>query len=235
MQYTIISIDETRAANKADIRSKLTFDEVFPEFVNGKDREQLLRARNKWNIPLPSGFSVGEYGIFYSLLNTLEFGQDNGILYFEDDALVQPDFQQRFECYLADFPDDLDFFVIWNASNQTYDYHNVKEYNDKGEPIYHHRPLNSSAFDFGHSHLCKAYNGYGNVAMYFSPRGCKNTIEYIRRRGMFSTPDCLLYIGAHDGSLNAYSLKPDVPKLVEHDWNAQSTRAGTEWIILSEI
>lgn len=235
-EYAIISIDDSREDKKNWIRQRFTrWTEAEIEFVNGKDPKSLANAKRKWSdVETPGPFKAGEFGIFYSVLNCLEYGaQNNGILYFEDDAMPVADFQLSIETYLDDLPKDADVFAIWSPLNQQGDYNGVSGYNSGGEPSYEQH--DGSIFDFGHDELCKLYAGYGNVCMYFSKNGSKKMISYIKKMGFFSPIDCLICIGCHTGNLNGFALKPNVRALIGYDWDMPTTIHSSKWGSIEEL
>lgn len=235
-EFCIISIDDSREEKKNAIRNALPgWKEAKLSFVNGKDPASLALAAKYWNtISTPGPFKAGEFGIFYSVLNVLEYGAFNdGILYFEDDAIPTIGFQERLEEILKRLPRNADLFALWSPENQGYDYTNVSSYNDKGEPIYEqHR---GSIFDFDDQEISRLWQGYGNVAMYVTKRGCDKIIKYIKAKGFFSPIDCLICIGCHTGRINGFSLKPNILKLIDYDWNAPTTIHHSAWGMLDEL
>lgn len=234
-EFAIISIDDTRVEKKNHIRSILDWKEASIEFVNGKNPEELRLAKKRWNkIETPGPYKAGEFGIFYSVLNCLEYGATHdGILYFEDDAMPKDDFQERLEVYLNELPASMDMFAVWSPLNQQYDYTNISSFNIKGEPIYHRH--NGSIFDYGHPELARLWQGYGNVGMYFSKRGCNKLLHYIENKGFFSPIDCLICIAVHGGYLNGFALKPNVPELIKYDWSAPTTIHKSNWGMIEDL
>lgn len=234
-EFTIISIDDSRESKKNKIRSLLDWHEASIEFVNGKNPEELRLAKKRWSdVDTPGPFKAGEFGIFYSVLNCLEYGaSNNGILYFEDDAMPVENFQERVEYYLEELPKNADVFAIWSPLNQKYDYTEVSNFNNKGEPIYQRHQ--GSIFDYGHSELARLWQGYGNVAMYFTKRGCLRLLNFIKIKGFFSPIDCIVCIAVHGGYLNGFALKPDVSELVKYDWNAPTTIHKSSWGMIDDL
>lgn len=235
MDYTIISIDDSRQQKKDYIRACLgQYNEVKIDFVNGKNPSELLAAKNKWrDVETPGPFKAGEFGIFYSVLNCLEYGaENNGIIYFEDDAIPIPTLEEKLNQYFAGLPRGWDVFAIWSPENQQYDYANVISYNNVGEPIYGNG--NSFVFEFGHSELSMLWQGYGNVAMAFSRNGCRKLLKYIKHRGFFSPIDCLICIAVHGGYLKGFSLKPD-QRIINYDWSAETTIHTSAWGSIQEL
>lgn len=234
-EFTIISIDDSRAEKKALIRNALDWREAEIEFVNGKIPENLRQAKKKWSkVDTPGPFKAGEFGIFYSVLNCLEYGAEhNGILYFEDDATPVDDFQGQLTYCLTELPDNFDMFAVWSPLNQRYDYTEVSNFNNKGEPIYQHHI--GSIFDYGHPSLARLWQGYGNVAMLFSKLGCNKLLHYIENKGFFSPVDCLICIAVHSGYLDGYSLKPDQAELIRYDWSAPTTIHTSNWGMIEDL
>lgn len=234
-EYCIITIDATRQAKKENIDACFNWPKARVDFVNGKNPAMLKEAKAKWaDIPTPGPFKAGEFGIFYSVLNCLEYGAYNdGILYFEDDAIPVSDIQTRLEAYLARLPRGFDMFALWSPENQHYDYENASGYNNVGEPMY--MPHSGSSFDYGDPDLSRLWQGYGNVAMFFSAKGCRKLLAYIKQYGFFSPIDCLICIAVHGGYLNGYSLKPTTNPLISYDWNAETTIHKSAWGMLEDL
>lgn len=235
MKYTIISIDDSRHDNKEYIRACMAMEEAMIDCVNGKDPSKLFAAKTKWHdVETPGPFKAGEFGIFYSVLNALEFGaEDDGILYFEDDAVPVPDIQERLNQYYSELP-EFDMFALWSPANQKHDFENVSSYNDGGEPIYN-GSQKGKIFDIAHPELCRLWNGYGNVSMMFSQKGCQKLINYIKQRGFFSPVDCLICIASHTGILESYALKPSVKPIINYDWNRPTTIHHSKWGMIEQL
>jgi hypothetical protein len=230
VKYTIISVDDSRAENKNLIRSRLDWEEVELDFVDGRIPRRLKQAKQKWHdVDTPGPFKAGEFGVFYSVLTCLEYGSENGgILYFEDDAVPVLDFQQRLEYYLNEIPLPFDVFALWSPANQVGDYTSVSRFNDVGEPQYGQGSMNS-IFEIGKENVSLLWQGYGNVSMCFTEMGCKRLLEYIKARAFFSPIDCLICIAVHGGYLKGYSLKPHVPVLIDYNWNTPTTVHHSRW------
>lgn len=236
IDYAVISIDDSRFYKKVWIRQRfIRSNEAEIDFVNGKNPTELHAAKKKWHdVETPGPFKAGEFGIFYSVLNCLEYGaNNNGIVYFEDDAMPCADFELRTEEYLEALPKDADVFACWSPDNQTGDYGGVSGYNAGGEPSY--EPHKTPIFDFGHDEVCRLWQGYGNVTMAFTKQGSQKALDYIKRKGFFSPIDCLICIACHTGELNGYSLKPGVKKLVDYDWNIPTTIHKSRWGSIEEL
>lgn len=235
-EYAIISVGDTRNDKKLWIQQRfIRWNMANITFVNGENSEELKKAKKYWkNIETPGPFKAGEFGIFYSVLNCLEYGAaNNGILYFEDDAIPVAGFEYELEQYLGQLPEDADMFACWSPENQYGDYDGVSSYNKYGEPKYDsHR---GSIFDIDHDKICKLWQGYGNVCMYFTKIGCIKLLSYIEKRGFFSPIDCLICIAAHTEIINAYALKPGVEKLINYDWKTPTTIHHSRWGMIEEL
>jgi hypothetical protein len=235
MKYTIISIDDSRQANKDELRLFLLgHEEVHLDFCNGKDPADLRKASEYFNVPTPGPFKAGEFGIFYSVLTCLEYGAANdGIIYFEDDAIPTVEMNDRIENYINALPADWDCFALWSPQNQFGDYTAVIKYDKLGVPVYGGSKKN--IFDCGLDEIVRLWQGYGNVAMAFSKQGCNNLLSHIKQEGFYSPIDCLICIAVHREVLNGYALKPHTPKLVDYDWNRPTTIHQSRWGYIEEL
>jgi hypothetical protein len=237
MDYTIISIDDSRTEKKNKIRDAMGeyFTEVNVDFVLGRDPKQLFAAKTKWHdVDTPGPFKSGEFGVFYSILNVLEYGANNdGIVYFEDDAIATDELGLRLSGYIQNLPEDWDLFAIWSPQNQWGDYSGVSGYNKLGEPIYGR--VTNNIFDVDLGDIVKLWQGYGNVSMAFSKQGCKKLLDHIKAEGFYSPVDCLICIATHRNMLNGYALKPRVPVLLNYDWEAPTTVHTTQWGYIQDL
>ena len=236
-EYCIISVDDTRHDNKMNIRSCVTWPEAKIDYVDGRIPSELKKAKHKWNqVDTPGPFKSGEFGVFFSILNVFEYGaENNGILYFEDDAIVLPGFQERIDSYVNDLPNTADMFAVWSPANQRADYDCIRTFNNVGEPQYGSKVTREPIFDYGHRDLCYLWQGYGNVSMLFTKKGCQKALNYIREKGFFSPVDCLICIAVHSGRLSGYALKPTVKPLLDYDWNRPTTVQKSRWGMIDEL
>lgn len=237
MEYTILSINETRKENKDDIRSKMRDKEVFVECVNGNDLDQLRANVEKWEFPLSSGFKLGEFGVWYSNANAWEYAAENdGLLVFEDDAMPIDNFQDNFYMAIDELPQGADFLVLWVPDNQRDDYYHVTGFNRDGTPTYSSsRNFDNSVFNIGKRWISRVYNGYGSVCVYYTKRGAQKLITRAKKMGLYTPVDCYLYLAAHGGYANGYGLNPRDADWVRYDWNRETTIHKSNWVTLQEM
>lgn len=226
MKYNIVTISEDknseRYAYKLLIRHFVEFDEVDIPAVDARnvDLRHELEKRGL-SIPNPHAFSIGEVGIWLSMFDCWQWSVDNNeeLIVFEDDAAPHARFNERFEALYSEIPDDYDFVCLWVPENQRQDYRYMVEYNSEGLPnIYGSLPHGDSLFDFGATRAARVYNGYGNVAQLFSPKGSKFFIDRAREVGLYTPVDCYQYQEAHSGRCKGYGPKPQYANLVNYDW-----------------
>lgn len=237
-KFTIISIDNSREDKKRNIRSRVGLEEVQVDCVNGKDDEQLKRAVKKWHdVELPGPFKRGEFGIFFSLLNVLEYSAEHGdLLVFEDDAMPRRDFNFKFNKYMENSPEDMDFCSIWVPEGQQKDYYYNVKYDDGGNPSWTGElTYDQSVYNVGHPWLSKVYQGFSLVTTVFTQQGSIKLLDYAREKGMFTPADCMIFIAAHTDRVNGYALNPRAEKIVEYDWNAPTTIHKSQWGSIQEF
>lgn len=231
MKYNIISINDQRAEYKARIRERVGLEEVSIPAVNGYevDIEQELEKRG---LTVARGrFSHGEVGIWLSVFDCWQWAVDNDepLVVFEDDAIPAPDFNTRLWEFRQELPSDYDFLTLWVPENQYNDYIYHVRYNEDGtmEHIGPNRNVITSLYNIGAIRLVRAYNGYGNVAMLYSPKGAKFFIDEARK-GITSPVDCFIYLQSHLRKCKGYAPKPNRAKIVGYDWQAETTVHGVD-------
>lgn len=245
INYAIISIDDSRQEKKSHIRNVLFFyDEVKDiEYIRGADLEQVKRFREQ--NPQMMGSSLytprlGEIGVWLSQYNCWKWAAENKrhLMVFEDDAILEPNFEKNWMTLLEELPADYDFLAIFVPNNQLGDYNAIIKYDEEGVPtVWNQTSPEWSSFNFGAKNLAKAYQGYGAVATMFSPKGAQKLIDIAHERGIYTPVDCFFFLNAHSGRLDGYAPKPDsmFPRLVSVDWNAPTTIHDTDRPDMSEI
>lgn len=221
MKYTIISLNDDRLKYKTHIRDTVKgCDEIFIPATNGREvnlDDEL--AKRGLHIPHRGIFSVGEVGIWLSVWDCWQWCVNNkeNLIVFEDDAIPRHYFDEAVHKFLLDIPDGWDYLCLWVPDNQKQDYWYNVTYDDEGLPTIN-GTRNKSLFDFGGDYLAKAYNGYGNVATMFSPRGAEHLMNIARQAGLYTPVDCFLYQEAHAGRCEGYSPQPAHATVVDYDW-----------------
>ena len=225
MKYTIISIDDTRAAYKENLRSVLSnHEEVIIPATDARvvDINEELAKRSLY---LPSGADVrrrGELGVWCSTFDCWKWAVDNDepLLVFEDDAIATTDFNDLLSAFVSEIPHDYDFLSLWVPPNQYLDFVYDSTYTPEGEMLINGPNKNSitSQYNYGAIRTCLAYQGYGNVAMLYSPKGAANLIELAYERGITEPLDCFIFLRAHLRRIDGYAPKPNWAKAVDYDW-----------------
>lgn len=230
MKYTIISINDDRQFYKEQIRRNVELEELLLPAVDGKavDLSEELEVRglhSPWH-----NAKVGELGVWLSNFDRWQYTttMDEPLIVFEDDAFVQADFMGKFSLFYNDLPPDWDFAALWVPDNQKVDYTYDLEYNEIGDPIIRgHLPYQESLFKFSRF-AAHVYQGYGMVAVMYSPKGAAKLVDLAQRYGVYTPVDCFIYQQAHMGNLNGFAPTPIFASIVGYDWQAASHVQQTE-------
>lgn len=133
--FCIVSVDESRAQNKARTRAILAgWREHDPGFVNGWDAQQrsrflqehpflrFLAVPTRWR---PEGWhpNVGEIGYWGSLVRTFEYivAHNVPLVVLEDDAVLRDDFVSLFDAYLSVGEMDAFQLFTWEDRRSPFD------------------------------------------------------------------------------------------------------------------
>lgn len=148
----------------------------------------------------------GEYGLFVSFLNLLNFivkSSDDNFLLVEDDVILDENFVDYFNLCLMDLPDSYDFLSFGYSDGQNEVTENTK--------------INSS-------YIHKSYNQFsGHMVMLFSKNGAKKILKILKRVGMEYNIDCMTYRYSLIGALEGYSVVPLEKRIVTHPNIVEST------------
>lgn len=232
LKYNIISINDDRAEYKKRIRERVGHDEVHIPATDASkvDLGEELDKRGL-KITYEGMFRRGEIGVWLSNYDCWKWAYDNDedLIVFEDDAIPERDFDEKLQLLYSELPPDWDFLTLWIPPNQLIDYVYDVEFDDEGQPTHVGPNLNSitSRFNFGSIRLARVYNGYGNVAQLYSPKGAGKFIRRVEEAGIYTPVDCFVYQEAHAGRAFGYAPKPNRAKLVNYDW-APTTIHETE-------
>jgi GR25 family glycosyltransferase involved in LPS biosynthesis len=235
VKYSIITINDKRKYYKDQIRQHVGLEEERIVSVDGSymNRDGLIESHlddlGLW-ISSQWPLSLGEIGVWMS--NLLHWERvavmDEPLVVFEDDAVIDAHFSEHMNTIVSQLPDDWDFVALWVPDNQRIDYRYNLRYNEHGTPeIYGMRPEGlPSFFDFGSRDLARVYQGYGMVAMMYSPAGGRKLAELAKKYGLRNPVDCFIFEEAHKGALNGFAPKPD-KVFVSYDW-PETTIHNTE-------
>lgn len=241
IKFTIIHINEDRYNKRSAIKNALFFyDEVKDiEFVNGHDEEQIKKMRERYpdfrgrpDIWVPK---KGEVGVWYSQMQCWRWAAENNthLLVFEDDAILEPGFEEIWHELLKELPSDYDFFSMFVPNNQEQDYFQRVAFDHNGVPSStNYRHDEESSFNFGADNVAKVYQGYSCVATMYSPKGGRKLLDIADEHGLYTPVDCFLMLEAHKDKLDGYAPKPPplVRRMVSIDWNAPTTIHTTDRI-----
>ena len=241
IEYTILSIDDSREAKKQRIRDTIKdFKEVQVEAINGHVRDNLynyLRDHDDVglidvNIWRPK---AGELGVWFSNINAWTHAANSdaeALIVFEDDAMIAPEFDDYVHQCLGEVPDDWDFFALFIPENQKGDFNYYTAFDAGGEHVPGLRqyvPGGSNQWKIkGNKVVARAYQTYSCVAMMYSKQGAQKLLKRVEETTLFTPVDCYLYILAHTDRLNGYQPLPDYDRFVEIDWKAPSLIHKTE-------
>lgn len=240
MKYHVISIGSPeREANVLDIHSKMTGHELagilsFNAYKNDPvDYLEYHGIRLRPDLWTPK---VGELGIWCSILNCWKWCAETGepLLVFEDDAILVDNFTDLFQNYMSAIPKDWEFSAIWVPDNQKSDYFYPVIYDEHGVP--HHQPKylvvpagRESVHDIDCFPVTLAYQGYGGVAVMFSPLGSQKMIDISQKMGVYTPIDCHFYLSSHRpvDNIKGYAPHPSY-EMVKYNWDNPSTVQQSE-------
>jgi hypothetical protein len=199
MRYTIFSLHSSRHPYKRAIDAYLQsnhWEFVIPNTVNGSIPHELEKAQQRFPYKISERtaeggpWRVGHLGIWYGVLDAIEHAP---IVTFEDDALLGPNFNMRWTLTLNQMPKDTDFFSLFLPRDSDH--------------------LYSKKLDVTRW-ICRPYQKYGGVSMYYTPQGAAKIKKLLERDGLTDQYDNTLYAYAKAGELNGYCSKPSLQDLV---------------------
>ena len=211
MKYTIIHVNdrakEQMARNKNILKSFDYINDI--EFFDGN-------KGNAWDVINHMGIRTdvwkpydgrqfppfpGEYGIWLSTINVLEYIINNNIeslLVFEDDILLEKDAVKIIKSCMAELPAGWDFLSLYYFPG----HNSYSPESDIGK-AYIHKSINQPA---------------ANQAMIYSKSGASKLIKLIKRKGIEYTVDCFIYKQAQLGAVNGYSIIPEKDSILKHQY-----------------
>lgn len=226
IEYTIVSIDESRSENKTNLRNVVKIPEANSiEFIDGRELKEF-----PYNVNYDA--TSGELGIWLSHLNCWKYlaeSQLDALLVFEDDAIISEDFLDDLNTYINELPSDWDVLALFVPEHQRKFYGRRVMYYDRqtGLPIgpgKSKEAIKVDSFEYGSSFLAKAYQDYSCVTMLYSKIGAQKLLRYLNEYGIIRPVDCFIYLMAHLDKLNVFAPKPSSKQIVSHNWNLPSLR-----------
>lgn len=207
MEYTIFSVDDSRQHYTTRIRQALPgWNELALRCIDGRKPEQLQAAMDIYPYPVRYPALVGQLGIWYGVMGALDHAP---LVTFEDDALLNSNFLAVFESRVKELPEDADFFSLFLPRDSDHMYSIDKSVSDS---------------------LCKTYQRYGGVSMYYTEQGAKKIKALLERDGITGQYDDTLYHYSKTGELNGYCSKPSLPDLVYISGLEDSIVQETEYL-----
>jgi hypothetical protein len=192
VKYTIFSVDYSRLHYIQNMLPHLNgWEHIRVSSVDGRVKKELERAQQEHPYPVNWPAQLGHLGIWHSVLNALDHAP---IVTFEDDAILGDDFQANFRRRTEELPDDWDFFSLFLPRDSTH--------------------LFDDRIHSAGTSICKTYQRYGGVSMYYSEQGAKKIKALLERDGFTGQYDDTLYAYAKAGELNGYCSKPNWSDLV---------------------
>lgn len=193
INYHVISVDDVRIDTKRLIDSTVLGNKLDIECLDARVPDNLskfLSKNNEFKFGW-QGFKPGEIGNFgshylawkYLLASDLE-----SILIFEDDALLDPSFIDKYNIAMNNVPKDYDVMSIFVHENQ------------------YNRFQNS---DYVNQYVSKGYQDWSTLCYVVSRQGAQKMIDYIVDKGMDYPTDWFIFRNGHSGIFNVYTLSPN--------------------------
>jgi GR25 family glycosyltransferase involved in LPS biosynthesis len=234
VEYIIMTVDESRAALKADLRYEMRdYKEIEGvEFIDGRIPGVLESALAARGLPVKShAFHRGELALWLGTINAWERiaeSDADGVIIFEDDAVVAPEFNLFMPAVWKELPEDWDFISLAVPSDQYIDYYYDRIFSvNGGWQLFSNNKLreNQSPHYIGSKKVAKAYQGYALVSTMYSPKGARKALELVKADGFTQPADCWLFEMHYRELLNGYAPMPTVPKVVWFEEQGTIARA----------
>lgn len=218
MYYKIFSIDDRRAHYTRAIQAAVAdWKPAHTPTINGLEPFSLEAAVDIFDdISINGEFTVGQLGIWYSVLCALEWvdAKKTPLVTFEDDALIAPDFVERFTQYCREFPDDMDFFSFFVPADYKHKFYYGSIYDANGYVVAENMGFTGGVQWNATGAIKQAYQRYGGVSMYYTPQGAERILDLVEKTGLTDQYDDYLYRHSRLGNLNGYTMSPDRPDMV---------------------
>lgn len=232
MRYTIITLNDDRKAFKDKIRDNVACHEILLPPFNAYEEDPMegIEKRGLRLDPIWPNAKKGELGVWLSnydrWMNASLYGD---LLVFEDDAIVDETFGDKYTAFMQELPDDWDFAALWVPENQRIDYLYDVTYTNGLPHVKGMKHPSESLFNFeGSERAAFVYQGYGMVSLVYSQKGGRKLVELAQDYGITGPVDCWIYEHAHMDNLKGYAPRPDYADIVAYDWSAVSHVQLTE-------
>ena len=229
--YSIMTVDDSRAQRKKAIRAAVDLPEITDiswvdarrKVVAWRELEKRPWFKIKWRL------TWGELGVWLSAVTAWEYLLESdldALIVFEDDAIIEPTFNDGIKKYLEELPDDWDAVSLFVPENQRGDYYYNVTFNSTGDAVSYRRGnkrFHDSIYRIGDGLLCRTYQGYCNVAMMYSKSGAQKLLDLTKELGSYTPVDCFVFQMANLRRINAYSPHPRQEFHVSYPWNESPT------------
>lgn len=206
INYHIIHIDDIRLSNRKSLQEVLNGEKIDIPCLNAKkDGEIDLFKQNNPEFKFAwDGFKLGEIGNFgshYLAWKYLRQSNLNELIVFEDDALIDYTFHQKFQTSMNLLPKDYDIFSIYVDKNQ------------------HPRFDESQRISY---HIAKGYQDWSTLCYVISKRGAEKLCKYVEEIGFDHPTDWFIFRKGHQGIFNVYTLPPYIENPLSIDSRYES-------------
>lgn len=206
INYHIIHINDERKSNRDQIQSvvKGNLIDIFSLNANDPNEIDKFYLNNKSFKTAWDGFKPGELGNFASHYSTWKYVIDNdldSLLVFEDDAIIHPDFINKYNLIMNNVPDDYDVMSVFVDPNQYPRYRPDHYIND---------------------YIAKGYQDWSTLCYVVSRQGAEKLVKYVNEVGMDHPTDWFIFRKGHSGTFNVYTVPPEFPSPLEIDHSYES-------------
>lgn len=224
--YTIISVDEGRLGLKTKIHEAMWSVGVTElsgiEFVDARVPGAVTRYMKKNKIRVEGeAIFLGELGVWFSQMNAWQAISESdfdAVIVFEDDAVVNNVFIDKFDIIVERIPKDFDFVALNVPTDQNIDYYYDREFDSNGGWTLRssrRRRLTASDHYIGNPLICTVYQGYSCVANMYSRKGASKLLDISKSNSIVGPVDCMIYQESFKGNLKGYTFMPNVLPMVE--------------------
>ena len=216
--YTIISVDESRADTKEDLRKQMWLPEVTDiEFVDARPEGVIDQTVEDNRLKITGNkFHCGELGVWFSQINCWKWLANSdldGLIVLEDDAVVLPDAEYIFNAIVSLLPENWDFVVLRVPDDQLNDYYYNRTFFPDGgwrmNSLTRFTKTQSPHY-LGNDLLATAYQGYSCVATLYSREGAKKLLDLVDEHGLYTPVDCFLFLENNKKALRGFAPLPQV-------------------------